>query len=678
MNFEYYRRNNFALAPIPYGSKNPTGVVASFARDFSTDPDQWIRWHAEHKCNFAAVAGPSNVIVVDVDVKEIGRDAAWVKYYDWLTSRGLPIYQPHVATPSGGWHIYFRLPDDAPSLRQIPLIGPCEGSKKAIVDLRVGNGFVVAAGSYYDGTAKGEPSGYYTLISDAPPYPAPTGLIEHCTRRVERSNEAAIAKAGTYEKGDVEGLLRWLNEQGSFTDYEGWLQAGMALRAEYGDSGLSLWRLTHDNTVTADVEETKWNSFSTEARAGGVTLASLMKQAHADGWKGQLRQSAVSMFGDLPIVTAPPTVPETPKNLIQSSAEFLKDFEPPDYVVDGILQRRFTYSITAQTGVGKTVVAMRTSAHVATGRPLAGREVQQGAVLYFAAENPTDIQMRWLGLTQDMGIDPATADVHFVAGATPLSQIAQRITNEIKDSGIRPALVVVDTSQALYEGSEDNDNVQQREHAQRMRSLTLLPGGPCVVVLCHPTKNASDENLVPRGGGAFLNEIDGNIALRKMDDLLMASALGKFRGPEFEPLYFNLHVVRQHPRLVDSRGRNLLTIVARPADAGAQERQQDAGRANAKSMLRAVDKSPGATPTELARVLGWLLRASVPGKERAPYHVKAGRVLKGLAKEKLVEERQGGWFLTSKGQRSLNDLDRVSAPTVPLPLPALPTLSEQV
>ena len=44
------------------------------------------------------------------------------------------------------------------------------------------------------------------------------------------------------------------------------------------------------------------------------------------------------------------------------------------------------------------------------------------------------------------------------------------------------------------------------------RTLTTLPGGPCVLVLCHPIKHVSEpEQLLPRGGGAFLAEVDGNL-----------------------------------------------------------------------------------------------------------------------------------------------------------------------
>jgi hypothetical protein len=48
-----------------------------------------------------------------------------------------------------------------------------------------------------------------------------------------------------------------------------------------------------------------------------------------------------------------------PLSLIQSSVEFTRNFVPPDYLIDGILQRRFCYSLTAKTGTGKTAIMLR-------------------------------------------------------------------------------------------------------------------------------------------------------------------------------------------------------------------------------------------------------------------------------------------------------------------------------
>jgi hypothetical protein len=86
-----------------------------------------------------------------------------------------------------------------------------------------------------------------------------------------------------------------------------------------------------------------------------------------------------------------PIVPITSKNLILSSAEFVAGFIPPDYLLDGILLCGFVYSFTAPTGHGKTAIALSLSVAVALGQDFAGRNVTKGRVLYFAGENPTDV-----------------------------------------------------------------------------------------------------------------------------------------------------------------------------------------------------------------------------------------------------------------------------------------------
>lgn len=303
----YYARHNCALFPIPYGSKNPTGIISSFAHDHSSDPEQWNRWYDLHHCNFGLVAGPSNLLVADIDISEVGRHRAWAIWADWWASRNLSVPQPHVQSARGGWHALFALPPSAPLLRQVALIGPTDGSKKAIVDLRVGNGFVVAAGSYYDGTAKGEQSGPYLLMSNDAPHPVPSVLIEHC-RRSSAAHSSSIG-VGTYDLADVSALVQWLTEKDAFAAYEDWLSIGMALRVEAGDAGLATWRLTFDDTVTDDTVTTKWNSFATRPTANSVTLATWMQRARKMGWTGSIRKSTSAMFSDVAQIISPHLVP---------------------------------------------------------------------------------------------------------------------------------------------------------------------------------------------------------------------------------------------------------------------------------------------------------------------------------------------------------------------------------
>lgn len=304
---DYYARIGAALFPIPRGSKSPVGIVASFKTDHSTDPAVWASWaSANPGCNFGLVAGPSRLIIADVDVSEIGRDAAWSLWCEWWQSHGLAVPPPHTESARGGWHTLLALPPDLDisTLRQVALIGPTNGSKKAVVDLRVGNGFTVAAGSYYDGTARGESSGPYTLLTDAPPHPAPAALIEHCTRRAPTKPAGAATIPGEYDKGDVAALLAWLAERDAFTEYSEWVSVGMALRLSFHDDGFEIWEGTFDGTVDHAAALTKWESFSTEPDSHSVTLLTFIDRAKKSGWRGTVRRSSAAMFDGVAALAA--------------------------------------------------------------------------------------------------------------------------------------------------------------------------------------------------------------------------------------------------------------------------------------------------------------------------------------------------------------------------------------
>jgi predicted P-loop ATPase len=308
----YYAANGAALFPIPAGQKAPTGIIASFKHDFSRDPAQWNSWAAANLgCNFGVVAFASQWIIADIDtsVKEIiddpeklaaalliARQEAWTEWCEVCASWGVAPINPSVQSARGGWHIYFQVPPeiDASQLRQPDL-------RKDRINIRC-VGFTIAAGSYYDGTPKGEQSGPYLLLSDAPPHPAPQALLEHCTRAKRTASSAP--PPGSRDAGDVAGLLTWLNERDAFSAYEDWLSIGMALKLEFGDAGLDLWALTHDHTVDADTEASKWASFATEPTPDSVTLASFLDRAHKLGWRGSVRKSTSSMFDGVAAIAA--------------------------------------------------------------------------------------------------------------------------------------------------------------------------------------------------------------------------------------------------------------------------------------------------------------------------------------------------------------------------------------
>jgi predicted P-loop ATPase len=290
--FAYYAKIGAALFPIPAGQKNPTGLVGSFAKDCSRDPDVWRKWAADNPgCNFGVVAGAGNMITVDIDVKA-GREQAWEAYCELCKEWGIDPakHMPHVESPSGGWHVYLSVPEgvDANRLRQPDAV-------KGVINIRAGNGYVVAAGSVVDGK-------HYTLLSDAAPYPAPEPLVKHCSRG--SGNKSATVNPGTRDPADVTALVDFLREQNQFTAYEDWVGIGMALKLEYGDGGLEIWRRAHDDSVVEEVEAQKWDSFATEPAPGVQTLNTWIQRARKIGWHKNIRKTTSALFGDVAGIAA--------------------------------------------------------------------------------------------------------------------------------------------------------------------------------------------------------------------------------------------------------------------------------------------------------------------------------------------------------------------------------------
>jgi 5S rRNA maturation endonuclease (ribonuclease M5) len=343
----------------------------------------------------------------------------------------------------------------------------------------------------------------------------------------------------------------------------------------------------------------------------------------------------------------PPPKPTTlVPHMILSSAEFVAGFVPPDYVMNGVLQRRFLYALTGKTGSGKTAIMLLLAAHIDMTRPIGDREVEKGKVLYLAGENADDVRMRWIAMAQQLGFELDESGVFFIPGAFKISETLDRVRAEIERIG-EVALIIVDTRAAFFEGDAENDNVQFGNHARLLRKLIDMPGLPCVIVACHPIKNADDGNLLPRGGGAFLNEIDGNLTARTDAGSVEVSTQGKFRGPDFTPLHFQLRTVT-HERLKDSKGRLIPTVVASPLSERGREDIARVARSKEDDLLIALLDPANCrkSHTELARHLGWTM------SDGQPYRVMVSRMLKNLQKEKLLKiDRRGVISLTKEGQK---------------------------
>ncbi|TCK31229.1 DNA primase RepB-like protein [Ancylobacter aquaticus] len=437
---------------------------------------------------------------------------------------------------------------------------------------------------------------------------------------IEVSPDAALLLAAC-DVGDRSAHAARVVEKLAFDGHPAEVAAALFLSA----SGDWLQRYASDVRARTDFAR-MWGRFGephAQAREAGEAMAANLKAKAANDNEPQSAE----------VSRKPP--------LFISSGDFVRGFRPPDYLLDGIMQSGFLYSLTGQTGAGKTAVALLLSACVAQGMPFAGRETKAGRVFYFAGENPDDVTMRWIGLCHALGLDADDLDVHFIRGVFDIDQFLDHIRAEADRLG-GVGLIVVDTTAAYFLGTDENSNVEMGRYARLLRDLALLPPRPAVLAASHPVKNATADTLLPRGGGAFLNELDGNLTLAKRGDASSLHWLGKHRGPDFKPLLFDMKQVTA-PGLVDSRGRDIPTVLASPVGEEEVAQRADAGNRDDDEILLAIRANGNRSLSDFAADLGWYSEDGKGDKQRA------ANATDRLKRQDLVQYAARVWKLTRKG-----------------------------
>ena len=160
-------------------------------------------------------------------------------------------------------------------------------------------------------------------------------------------------------------------------------------------------------------------------------------------------------------------------------------FSPPAYLIDGILQRGYLYSLTARTGHGKTAVALYIAQCIARGHDMHGCSVKGGTVLICAGENPDDIRARFLVLAEHYGFVAGASKIRFIAGVVNL---AAEMPPDPRRGGDDRRFGAGHRRHrgGVSLGDETNSNSQQGAYARALRDLTFLPGKPAVPGMLPP------------------------------------------------------------------------------------------------------------------------------------------------------------------------------------------------
>ena len=320
----------------------------------------------------------------------------------------------------------------------------------------------------------------------------------------------------------------------------------------------------------------------------------------------------------------------------------LKNYVAPDHLIKDLFKRGYVYSLTGLTGSGKTVVALYVAMQVAVNVNIGDRTVKGGRVAYFAGENPDDVTQRLMVMTDGLDLNTIPLTVMLYAGR----EQAEIAMAELIHDRQEVALIIIDTSTAYFSGDDENDNKAALEHAKWLRSISRrVPGNPTVLVCCHPIKNAPEDNMLPRGGGAFVNEMDGNLACIKKDDLTVISQHGKYRDVYFHPITF-LRSIKQSERVKTASGDRVWSVVCHVATPQEEAEHEFEMNNQDRQVLEILADNATISLRNIANKLFWLLSSGEPNA------VKVSRVIKRPQKNELIDKNN---ILTELGRTRLDE-----------------------
>lgn len=323
-----------------------------------------------------------------------------------------------------------------------------------------------------------------------------------------------------------------------------------------------------------------------------------------------------------------------------SGQDFCKEYEPVDFLIDSIIEETRLYTLTAPTGTGKTAVSLLMAEAVAMGKTFAGNVTKQAGVLVLSGENPSDVRVRFMAMC-DLNPPLKDAPIYFIKDPFSIKDKLEDIHSIFKKHA-NIKLVIIDTLQAFFDGEDSNSNTDKIAFAQTLRAMCSW--GAAVLVNAHPTKSATRDTNEPYGGGSFVNEVDGNLALwGDGDGSIEFYWCKKFRGT-FENFSLELNKV-EVKSAKNSRGEPLTTVIAKVIGDIDRVFMNDKAKLDDIGALDYIKShSPLITKNDIARHLGWSYSNGKPDGSRVK------RSFNRLMKEKLIVENTYGTSATKKGK----------------------------
>lgn len=227
-------------------------------------------------------------------------------------------------------------------------------------------------------------------------------------------------------------------------------------------------------------------------------------------------------FDDEPAATAPGApVPRTkgakPKRKLRFyTPKELAERPPRKWLIDGFIPEGGEVCFYGPPGSGKSFASLDMAMCVALGRPWHGKKVQQGGVIYIAAEGGGGQRQRLNAYEMQHGVALDDAPFYMISQAVNLmdDDDVSAILDVAACTPVKPALIIVDTLARSMAGGDENSTKDMTQAMAGVQEI-IATTGACVL-LVHHTGKAAEKGA--RGSSALLGAMDTMLEICRQGD----------------------------------------------------------------------------------------------------------------------------------------------------------------
>ena len=473
------------------------------------------------------------------------------------------------------------------------------------------------SGRYF--TVTGD-NAFYSITDDISDL---SDFVEHCLKPLHSKikNTTQENNSMLIDRKLVDALRDALGHLSS-DEYDTWIAVGHALKG-LGDIGFELWAEWSAKSVKfkGELDLSRWDGFTGE-RTG---YQSVFVKAKQNGWKNS------DYHTDLIIEKCKSDQTNVTNELLPWTEVNINDLFtnpslPTPFIVESLLPCGVVTLLTAHGGTGKSMLALQLAVCVAMGFPFMNKQTIPSKVLFFSAEDATQVircRLEWI--CRDKNIDPVIlAEKLCIIDSTmnPGLYITQYKGNALvqgydalysKSVAYGAGLVVIDNASDTFDANE-NERARVREFIRLLTQLAKSQRA-AVILLAHIDKDTAKWGSVESysGSTAWHNSVRSRLFLSidKESQILslaqqksnlgqLASTIYLRRGDKGILYFFDTPSTEEASVII-------LSLVEKYYDLGQFISPAPTSRANPYKVLHKDSDFPQITRKQLADIIGEML-----------------------------------------------------------------------